>query len=395
MRKSKNKSNDINCLKLGEEIIELYKREDKANAEEYPNLTRNMTSNPHFPKLINSLESKRKYYHTNSEKMVNHDKMLQVIKKRERAKKIRLTIIAGCCSIAAASILFFISLPINQIDTTEEIAPKSVVAERPMLILGNGNSIDLKTISSAEGYNIDTVNNIVNYKGCNENDTKSDIAQTVTYNTIVVPKMYTYDIILEDGTKVKLNANSELHYPTKFADDKREVELKGEGYFDVAKNEKPFIVKANMVNVKVYGTKFNVNMRSVGYIETTVAEGSVGVFAEGKQDKEVILKPNQMARTNIENGIGAIKETDSERYTAWISGFFRCETEQLTVLLEEISNWFNVKFKYNDNSINNIIVSASINVNKPIEETLKLIEIISDVKFIKNEDYGYTIEKKN
>jgi transmembrane sensor len=112
------------------------------------------------------------------------------------------------------------------------------------------------------------------------------------YNTITVPRGGQYQLVLSDGSKVLLNAASSLTYPAEFNGRYRNVELKGEGYFEVAKNaSKPFIVKANDVEVRVLGTHFNISAYSDdANITTTLIEGAVSMN-KGKQAR--LLAPGQ------------------------------------------------------------------------------------------------------
>lgn len=129
---------------------------------------------------------------------------------------------------------------------------------------------------------------------------------------------------LPDGSKVWLNANSELRYPSDFNADTRTVELTGQGYFEVTKNaHKPFIVKADKdYSVEVLGTSFNVSAyKDESMIETTLVEGSVklNVVSGGKRMTQM-LKPNEKAE--YQKGADKIKvfDVNTEYDTAWKNG---------------------------------------------------------------------------
>ena len=129
---------------------------------------------------------------------------------------------------------------------------------------------------------------------------------------------------LPDGSKVWLNANSELRYLSDFNADTRTVELTGQGYFEVTKNaHKPFIVKADKdYSVEVLGTSFNVSAyKDESMIETTLVEGSVklNVVSGGKRMTQM-LKPNEKAE--YQKGAGKIKvfDVNTEYDTAWKNG---------------------------------------------------------------------------
>ena len=89
------------------------------------------------------------------------------------------------------------------------------------------------------------------------------------YNTLVVPRGGEYMLELSDGTKVWLNSDSELRFPVTFVGDRRNVEIEGEAYFEVAKDEaKPFHVLANGADIKVLGTSFNVRLRLLSRVKS-------------------------------------------------------------------------------------------------------------------------------
>src|SRR5690606_6796401 len=146
------------------------------------------------------------------------------------------------------------------------------------------------------------------------------------YNTITTPRGGQYQVVLPDGTKVWLNAESSLRYPTLFSKTERRVELQGEGYFEVAKNEKaPFIVKTDEQFVKVLGTHFNINSyQKHRRTETTLLEGSVEVSSSaGYSGRTVsrILKPGEQAVVRPKRGIevSAVQATNA---IAWKKGLF-------------------------------------------------------------------------
>ena len=109
----------------------------------------------------------------------------------------------------------------------------------------------------------------------------------IVYNRLVVNRGGEYRIVLADGSEVWVNSESELVYPVRFVGEKRVVRLKGEAYFKVqADADHPFIVEANGMEVKVYGTRFNVNTRRDDQIQTTLVEGSVSVKPKGLAEGE-------------------------------------------------------------------------------------------------------------
>lgn len=309
-------------------------------------------------------------------------------KNRRRRTIIFSTSIAA--AIFAISFLLFVEEERPIIEASTKIASNQVEFNSPTLVLDNGKNVNL--LSDSDRITISGNQTAKNSGAVLEYE---NIAiEKSPLNRLVIPKMFTYTLKLSDGTEVFLNANSELLYPIVFNEQSREVFLKGEAFFNVTKSTKPFIVRGDMGSVRVYGTKFNVNLRSSEFISTVLVEGSVGVSVNVKRHHEVIIKPSEMVVMNVHDGSSVVETIDTERYTAWMTGFFRCDTEPLTTLLENISNWFDVSFEYSDASLKNVVVSASVNMNKPLDEILKLVGIISDVKFVKTEQNGYRIETK-
>ena len=115
-----------------------------------------------------------------------------------------------------------------------------------------------------------------------ETNAPEKVNKETVYHTLRVPAGADYQVTLADGTKVWLNCESTLRYPVEFGNEKREVYLDGEGYFEVNKaTEWPFIVNAEQMRVKVTGTKFNVKSYSTEPIaHTTLVEGSVWTYTD-------------------------------------------------------------------------------------------------------------------
>lgn len=212
--------------------------------------------------------------------------------------------------------------------------------------------------------------------------------ESVYLQRLVVPKGFTYSVVLSDSTEVILNAGSELSYASKFVGDKREVTLKGEAYFKVKKDAKPFFVTVGDVSIKVYGTQFNINSYDSEKIQTVLVCGSVGV---NHQNKEVMLKPSQMATVDKKGKID-LSDVHVEKHLAWLRGEIINDNEPLTVFLNNVARWYGVEFEYAEN-IENINISAEVKNDRPLEEILKSIEIISGVKIIKIKDNKYMIRK--
>ncbi|TJZ63239.1 DUF4974 domain-containing protein [Sphingobacterium olei] len=169
--------------------------------------------------------------------------------------------------------------------------------------------------------------------------------ESVVSVKIATPRGGLYNVTLPDGTRVKLNAGSELDYPVRFAKDKREVTLQGEAYFEVAKQANhPFIVISNDQKITVLGTHFNVNAYTDGYpIKTTLTEGKVRVQALANQ-LETELKPGQ--QSVLRQGKLSRKDVDVAQELAWLNGKFNFDGKSLKEVMSEVSRWYNVDVIY-------------------------------------------------
>lgn len=203
----------------------------------------------------------------------------------------------------------------------------------------------------------------------------------MTYATITTPKGGHYQITLSDGTKVWLNADSKLRYPTRFKSDSREVMLEGEAYFDVTtivNNDKktPFMIKTAFQNVEVLGTEFNLKAYPDDLIntQTTLVTGAVSIHSEGEN---LALIPGEQGLMSSQ-GLSK-RKVDTSLYTAWKDNKFVFEEMELHEALKILSRWYDFDYVI-DNSVKPIHLYASINRNKSLKEVLNILES-SDIKF--------------
>lgn len=195
----------------------------------------------------------------------------------------------------------------------------------------------------------------------------------LSYNTMTTPKGRQYQVVLPDGTRVWLNAASSLTYPTAFTGKDRTVEITGEAYFEVAKNQnKPFIVKINRATeVEVLGTRFNVNAYvDEPAIHTTLLEGSVKVIA---QKKAQLLTPGQQAQVNIASStIRLIPEANLEQVLAWKNGFFSFSDADLETVMRQLARWYNVEVHY-EGAIPKREFNGEIGAGLTLDQVLKIL----------------------
>lgn len=201
------------------------------------------------------------------------------------------------------------------------------------------------------------------------------------YNTLRVPVGGFYRLTLSDGTSVWLNSMTRLRYPVNFTGNQRNVYLSGEAYFEVAKDMGcPFIVHTEGVDVKVYGTRFNVNSLEKGIVQTVLESGRVSVTVEETR-KEVMLTPNDMAEFHRESGSVEVKRVDPYVYTAWKDGKFVFEDATIETIMSRLERWYDMEVEYGDERVKKQIFTGIMTRHTDVKDILYLIGNTADVKF--------------
>jgi transmembrane sensor len=171
----------------------------------------------------------------------------------------------------------------------------------------------------------------------------------VAYNTMSTPRGRQFQLVLPDGSKVWMNAASSIRYPVVFTGNERVVEVTGEVYFEVAKNEKmPFKVRVNnQTQIEVLGTHFNINSYTdEASINTSLLEGSVKIT---HGNEKVILKPGQQGQVENNPGQSSIKvlqDVDMEKVMAWKNGVFDFEDASLQEVMRQLERWYDIEVRY-------------------------------------------------
>ena len=164
--------------------------------------------------------------------------------------------------------------------------------------------------------------------------------------TIEVPLGSRSRLQLEDGTIVWLNAGSKFSCQPGFSQKNRQVTLEGEGYFEVARNEKlPFIVNAKEIDVKVLGTKFNVKAYSDDQeIAVTLAEGSVNMVDKAAPANSVFMVPHQQAVYNILTGKTEVRKVSTDAICQWTTGAHFFNEVSFEEIAGQLEKTFDVTF---------------------------------------------------
>lgn len=217
---------------------------------------------------------------------------------------------------------------------------------------------------------------------------KADKSAGGASNTIITPKGGKYELTLSDGTKVWLNAESSLTFPTVFNSNERHVELKGEAYFEVAKvytntpNGKvrmPFYVQAKNTKVEVLGTHFNVMAYDdAPDLKATLLEGSVMVKHGNNTQK---ITPGQQA--SIVNGSNApieVRTVKTESVMAWKDDLFLFDNTDIVEAMQQIKRWYNADVVY-EGVKPDVQFTGVLPRSSEVTKVLSLLESAQGVKF--------------
>lgn len=316
----------------------------------------------------------------------NTEKALSKLKNRKQVKRRGiLSWIAAASVVVIAGVSAWILLSqepdVDNLSVTEKFEPGKAIVT---LEMASGLKYRLDTLSSVVRNNrvnvaFDNNDGVLKIK---EQDSLADGAtKEIGYNTVNVPYGGTYTVELCDGTKVYLNSGTTLEFPSRFDGKVRSVILKGEAYFDVARNvSKPFVVEVDEMKVKVLGTSFNVK----SYVDepgvyTTLVEGSVAILRDGQPKKKI--KPGEQAYYNKGVGTLSIAEVDVKEFTSWKDGVFYFKDIALEEILRIVSRWYDLEVFYMNQGAKSVIYSGKLPMYSSVEDVLRKFEISGDVRF--------------
>ena len=254
------------------------------------------------------------------------------------------------------------------------------------LQLDNGT---IETISENGERKITTTNGnlVASQQGNTLQYTAAEDQNKLVYNTLNIPFGRQFDLVLSDGTKVKLNSGSSIKYPVRFLKGQdRKVFLKGEAYFDVTTDmAHPFIVNADEMNIRVLGTQFNLSFYPEDEdISTVLVEGAVVLYKEGADintNTSSQLVPGQMAEWNKINNTMTVKEVDTNIYTAWKDGYLLFKASPFYSIRSKLERHFNITIEDRSGRLANQIYTATFR-NETIEEILEAFKEDTHFEYI-------------
>lgn len=204
----------------------------------------------------------------------------------------------------------------------------------------------------------------------------ADAEAEVVQNRLVVPRGGYYSILLEDGTTVHLNSESELVYPSAFSKRVRTVSLVGEAYFDVAHDAgRPFVVEVNGYSIEVLGTQFNVTAYADERIcRSTLVEGSVRIIpGNGRNGADILLAPGEQVVHEAGTDTFSVAHVDTKACTAWMDREFVFENTPLSEALRIVSRWYDFRYDITDSDLEKYTFTGQISKDGGLDYLFRVL----------------------
>lgn len=344
-----------------------------------------------FENIVGNWNLSHQYVDKAKEKIISQIlSQKQTLVKESNLQKVIGIVTFRKISIAAAAVIALFIL--NFYDFGSDGIKNSVVESfqtiesgksKAILTLDDGREIDLvheKNLNlESDGTQITGEGNSITYLK-NASDKKK-----YKYNTLKTPRGGEFFIVLSDGTKVWLNAESELKYPVAFTGNNRKVELTGEAFFEVTSDSKrPFQVISGDQSIEVLGTSFNISSYADDLeVVTTLIEGKVNINQRFGDKKSIFLLPNEQSILNKETGEIENVKVDPNHFTAWKSGKFYFRQQKLKDITKVLSRWYNIEIFFLSSDTENKRFTGRFKRYEDFDHVRSLIELTEEVKFIR------------
>lgn len=288
-----------------------------------------------------------------------HPKFGPAAGKRTRWRWVYGTAAAVFLAIGVAALLNFERADKRDAKTGQTEVTRTVTSsptEKPLLRLANGRVVDLD--EAATGLLAVDDGTPIHFDGftLSYGDEPVQGTDDAATNTVIVPKGRQYQLLLPDGSSIRLNAATTLTYPVRFGADKREVSISGEAYFEIKKAiQWPFVVHTSLQQIEVLGTEFNVSAYADDHLtKTTLVTGQVGVSAaagsrrqSGKSDTR-LSTPGQQAVSGGDDEAIITREVELEGVVSWKNNLFVFDGEEVSDVMKQVTRWYDVEVVYKD-----------------------------------------------
>ena len=202
-------------------------------------------------------------------------------------------------------------------------------------------------------------------------------------NKLATPRGGEFRVMLEDSTEVWLNAESQLVYPETFAGDERRVAVSGEAYFKVAKDSlRPFYVETGGMEVRVYGTEFNIQAYGDdAHVYTTLVKGSIALKPLRGSGGELVLTPGHQAVSRTDDQATFVRPVNAAAVASWHEGRFSFEEQTLGQIMQTLSRWYAFEYEFADPGLESTVFKGSAPRYGDLAEVLSILEKSGGIAF--------------
>jgi len=298
---------------------------------------------------------------------------------KERIRFKKRSKVVSILRIAAAAVLvgliafaaYFVFAPTEgEVRGPVRIASADILpgGERAILRMQNGERIDLDDGDTIVSENIRIKDGVVYYEE-NENAPEQ--------HEIIIPRKGFYRLVLPDGSRVWLNAESSIKFPSRFSSEERKVAVTGETYFEIEKDaSRPFIVNVNGIDVRALGTAFNIMAYSdENEIRTTLVEGAIRVSNDKHREE---LRPGQQIKISQGEWKG-IEEVRVGAIIAWKNNQFKLQDSRIEDIMRKVERWYDAEVDIKDKI--DYHFNGTIDRGVPVSKLLQLLEQTGHVHF--------------
>lgn len=225
---------------------------------------------------------------------------------------------------------------------------------------------------------------ICTFNSFHQKELTEEAAVQLSMKTFTTEKGQRAKITLTDGTIVYMGAGSSLEYPEQFKDSIRGVSLKGEAFFEVAKNPaQPFIIQTENIRTQVLGTSFKVNAIKGKPFQVQVATGKVRVdrINEGQREQLAVLTPGQQLSLNTLNAPGVSTELAVADIQGWKNSRLVFKDQTIEEITEQLERAYNVRFTFKSPEKAAAVVTVTLQDNIPLNETLRVLSAGANFKY--------------
>jgi ferric-dicitrate binding protein FerR (iron transport regulator) len=292
---------------------------------------------------------------------------------------------------AAAVVALGIIITLNHFTFHENGTPEKIEknifdpgSKKAYLLSTKGEMTDLSQSFEVEKADGTIISN--NSQGVVSFQKKKAPRKAIEQQTIYVPKSGEYELVLSDGSRVFLNSESQLTFPSSFEGDARRVELSGEAYFEVKKDGKPFIIQTPDLAVEVLGTTFNLNAYQTNTcVNATLVEGSIRIHLPENQET-FLLNPEHNFRLNNLSDEISVQQVNTDIYTAWVKGEFVFRNQPLAEIFAQLERWYDFTIVYESPDIGKMRFTGSAEKARPLNYLLQQIQMITDIQYRSERD---------